>query len=211
MIKVYILNVTTLNDEKKYQYYQSIISPYRLEKISKVKSQKDKNLSLGVAILLDFALKEYGLKESEMSYSFNEYGKPYFSNNKEIFFNTSDSNEYALLAISNHEVGCDIEVIGKNNIKVANRFFTNEENELLNNYTPDEFYSFWTRKEAYLKLIGTGLFNKLNSFSVSLDDCININAESIFFKTICFNRYKISIASKFDDIPSNIVDITNEI
>jgi len=60
---------------------------------------------------------------------------------------------------------------------IANRFFASEEGadsrRLTTNADPEYaqqlFFSCWTRKEAYVKAIGTGLDLPLDRFRVSLD------------------------------------------
>lgn len=53
---------------------------------------------------------------------------------------------------------------------IARRFFTEEEQEWLKEYTNENpllrYYKIWTLKEALLKAIGTGIACSLNSFSV---------------------------------------------
>ncbi len=101
---------------------------------------------------------EYQIKNFELSY--NEYQKPYI---KDIYFNISHSHNMIAIIISNEECGIDIEYLNPNKdiTQLKNRF--NIEND-------EEFYKQWTRKEAYLKKIGTGikissLFEEVNGIT----------------------------------------------
>jgi 4'-phosphopantetheinyl transferase len=72
------------------------------------------------------------------------------------------------------EVGIDVEYMNRdiNVLELANRFFSKREIEKisslpegLRNYA---FFRCWTRKEAYLKAKGKGLFIELHRFEVSV-------------------------------------------
>jgi 4'-phosphopantetheinyl transferase len=100
-------------------------------------------------------------------------GKPALSGDPALRFNLSHSHNLALLAVSrDYELGVDIERIRPISDGIAERFFAEPEREALRALPPDErlpgFYSCWTRKEAFLKGIATGLSGGLDSFAVSL-------------------------------------------
>ncbi len=94
---------------------------------------------------------------------------------KAITFNLSHSGEYVLYAVANNrKVGVDIEYIRDfaDSDNIAERFFSKSEMDEYYNLPFEArkraFYSFWTRKEAFIKAVGEGLYIPLNSFSVSL-------------------------------------------
>ena len=84
---------------------------------------------------------------------FNDNGKPYFKNSS-FYFNISHSGNYIVLAISDKEIGVDIEKI-KMNEKVAKKICT--ESELKQIKTKDDFTKIWVMKESYVKYLGIGL------------------------------------------------------
>jgi 4'-phosphopantetheinyl transferase len=154
-------------------------------------------LCLGATLLLDKALKKYDLSEKDMEYSLNEYGKPYFSNHSEIYFNLSHSGDYVLVVLSSDEVGCDIQQITNVNLKIADRFFTAKEREYIKNI--NGFFRVWALKESFIKLIGKGLSQPLNSFSIEdLDDepYVIYNGEKYAFIEDKINDYVISICKE---------------
>jgi len=68
-------------------------------------------------------------------------------------------------------VGFDLEACSKrekiNYEKIARRYFTEEECELVLTDGRDAFFDVWVRKEAYVKYLGSGLAEGLDTFSVA--------------------------------------------
>ncbi len=105
------------------------------------------------------------LKEAESTNS--EKGK--------LQFNTSHSHELALYAITrNREVGIDLEHIRPipDAEQIVERFFSVQERTAFQALPPGQkteaFFNCWTRKEAFLKARGEGLYQPLHQFTVSL-------------------------------------------
>lgn len=106
-------------------------------------------------------------------------GKPYLDgefSDAGVQFNMTHTSHMALVAIArNREVGIDIERIRENLQwqKLARRYFSESEyagfSELPEESRLRAFFTCWTRKEAVLKAIGTGLGGGLASFDVSVD------------------------------------------
>jgi 4'-phosphopantetheinyl transferase len=110
-------------------------------------------------------------------FTYGPHGKPSLDGDAEekLCFNLSHSGDLALLAINREcQIGVDIERAkpGRPFQRLSERFFSGEESRTLCSLPPEEqessFYACWTRKEAYLKAIGTGLATPLNAFTVSL-------------------------------------------
>lgn len=92
-----------------------------------------------------------------------------------IQFNLSHSHGLAVFAFAHgRKVGIDVELIQPSLAaeKTARRFFSRLEIEELHSLPgamrPEGFFLCWTRKEAYVKARGKGLYIPLDSFSVSL-------------------------------------------
>ena len=97
----------------------------------------------------------------------DEKGKPYFPG-LDVFFSVSHSGNWWACLMAQDPVGLDIEIPGKsrNFIKIAERFFTEEECEYVKRNGTDRFIDMWVRKEAFVKYLGTGISEGLSSFSV---------------------------------------------
>ncbi len=96
---------------------------------------------------------------------YGEKGKPYLRDYP-FYFNLSHSGEYVACAVSDSEVGVDIQrcspADGECLGRLARRFFSEEERRALEQCGDGEerrrlFYRLWTRKEAYGKLTGQGI------------------------------------------------------
>ena len=110
------------------------------------------------------------------SYRFarGEKGKPFVADREDVFFNISHSGVYVVCAVSDGEIGVDIEKRSKARMEVAGRFFhvrEVRELEVASGVEQDKlFYDFWSVKESFLKYTGTGLTRPLNSFVVRFSD-----------------------------------------
>lgn len=98
----------------------------------------------------------------ELVMDHGEKGKPYLKEYP-LFFNLSHSGEYVVCAVSDREIGVDIQMCSDvNEGRIAERFFSKEECKALEHCgTAEErrrlFFRLWTRKEAYGKLLGDGV------------------------------------------------------
>ena len=119
-----------------------------------------------------------GMRAEEVRFDYGPNGKPALGGEhraSSLRFNASHSGEIALYAfVRDREVGVDVEFIKPDFVTegIAERFFSTGEIENLNALCETEraagFFRFWTRKEAYIKAIGTGLSHPLNEFDVSV-------------------------------------------
>ena len=92
-------------------------------------------------------------------WSFGKHGKPYMTNYEGIYFNISHCNEAVAVAVSDHEVGIDVEGRRKFSDGLLQRAFNDEEQAIIHSSDDNqkEFACLWTRKEAWFKYTGTGI------------------------------------------------------
>ncbi len=173
MIVSYLMNTDFLSDEKTYAKFYAKASLYRKKKIDRFIFRKDKNLSLGAAILMDIGLQAFGLREGGMEYLQESSGKPFFKDRPDIRFSVSHSDQMAMCTFSDSEIGCDIEKTGQFDLKIARRFFTPRENKYILSHPQDErskiFCRIWALKESYIKMTGKGISMGLDSFEISME------------------------------------------
>ncbi|MEQ8705429.1 MAG: 4'-phosphopantetheinyl transferase superfamily protein [Phaeodactylibacter sp.] len=112
-----------------------------------------------------------GENPAELQFSFGTQRKPYLVPTEVgLYFNLSHSGDYFLIGLlKNREIGVDVEVhrAGIPTVVLAQRFFHPQEQELLGNEST--FFDTWTRKEAFLKALGTGLNYPITSFDATKD------------------------------------------
>ncbi len=168
----------TLPDEETcevfYKDYHKHLSTLGKTKVDAISNFKNRSQSFFADIFSRAIISfYYQIPLSELQFSTTGKDKPVLTNQPDIFFNYSHSGKFILLGFGNHEIGVDVESERKNMIKVANRFFSEEEIEYLSSFHEKEldeaFCNLWTIKEAYLKYIGTGLTKSLCSFTVKFD------------------------------------------
>jgi 4'-phosphopantetheinyl transferase len=119
-----------------------------------------------------------GQSPESLEFAYRENGKPWLTGQpgpQKLEFNLAHSHELALCGIvTNRVLGVDIEYMRpmQNGPAIIQRFFSpSERAEFLSLPEAGRFAAFyrgWTRKEAYLKAVGTGLATELDSFDVPL-------------------------------------------
>ena len=120
-----------------------------------------------------------GADSNALEFDRGPKGKPYLGGafaDRGIQFNMTHTSHLTLIAVTrNREVGVDVERIRENLQweKLARRYFSPLEYERYSTLPQAvrlrTFFTCWTRKEAVLKAIGTGLGGGLASFDVSVD------------------------------------------
>ena len=158
-MKIYMTDIVPFGDEKIFAQMLPFITEDRKNKIVQLKKKEDRCRSLAAGILLEYALREYGIsllpgKMQQMVLTFGENGKPVLKENIGIYFNLSHSGRYVAGVFSDEEVGIDVEQIRKGQMKVAERFFCPEEYLALQKGKMKKadcyFTELWTRKESYI-------------------------------------------------------------
>ncbi len=153
--------------------------------------------------------------EGEIKY--NEYSKPYKDNG--LFFNISHCESFIVIAVSDSEIGIDIEKVRTMDNAVIKYALSDEEFNRMD--TIDDFFSMWTIKESVGKCIGIGLSKgikniptesektfmgrDLTSFSYKMSDyIIGVTYEGFVDKEVRFTQDKIDdLIVKKDKIDVN--------
>ena len=186
MVKLFVIKLTE-NDEDILLDKMSLLSYAIIERLEKYKVKRDRALSAGGKLMLftyahifknnEFSdvnlITDYDVfnKESVKNFeiTFNEYGKSYVGDNSDIYFNISHSGEYCILALSDENVGVDIQQIRKVNLRIAEKWFNERENAFISAALDEKdaltrFARIWSAKESYAKLTGKGLSEPFRQF-----------------------------------------------
>lgn len=107
--------------------------------------------------------KIFGLTDTEIIK--NGSGKPVFKNS-DLHFNLSHSKDYVVAVFDNQPCAIDIELIKPRDLEKLSKYYNREFGSL------NDFYEFWTKKEAIYKLgktdgkVFTTVFKEIYSLSV---------------------------------------------
>jgi 4'-phosphopantetheinyl transferase len=209
MIKVF----TLLLDDADYQpELQEELLQY-LPKAGKLRVQDrisptSKLHTIAGELLARFAISQYtGKVEEEIVLRFGEKGKPYIENLRDIHFNISHSGHYVVCAVAPAEIGIDVERIRKVNLRIAERYFSESEIHDLMALGEQErmnyFITLWTIKESYLKAIGRGLTQHLNSFTDGNEEAKKFGIETFSLS----HDYHLSVCAQLPYPPFGIIGV----
>lgn len=175
--KILLGGVSELEDADLFEERMSCLPVSRREKVLRFRHESDRRLSLGAGFLLIRALVRDGLLASPSDGSglrieTTEKGKPFLPDFPDYYFSLSHSGTRVLCVTGNVPVGCDLEQIGRADLKIARRFFSPEEwKRIQDSGEPEEVFTrIWTLKESYLKAVGDGLLRPMNTFTVVPED-----------------------------------------
>ena len=182
----------------------SLVSAEKRDSIKSFQFISDKQLTLYAELLVRYLIcQEFKIPNKEVAFLKSKLGKPYFTSNR-FHFNISHSKDAFCVAVSDKQIGVDVEIIRNTNLNIADRFFTAGEIEYIRNGPKRKrLYEIWTKKEAYLKYLGEGLTVPLNSFDVYYNI---INCKIVTFE---IDNYIISICKDNDSISGDIIKLSD--
>ncbi len=202
-VRLFFADVGPLKDPALFETLYRSVSPSRREKVDRVRPQGGKLLSLGAGVLLEASLAELGVTAPRLVLGANE--KPYLADGEGLFFNLSHSGTKVLCALSDGEIGCDVEQVLESRARVAQRYFHPLEIQALNQCKNPQaqmalFYKLWTLKESFLKVTGLGFQLPLDAFCVEVEgDTITVNHrvndKAYEFRTFFKDGYQYALCS----------------
>lgn len=151
------------------------LSPDEREKAARFRFDRDRNAYIVARGLLRSILSHYvGIEPEQLQFTYGPKGKPALRGSH-LYFNASHSKDLAVYALSlEPQLGIDVEYIRPITTleAIAKQFFSAVEyDDLLTLNTSQRcegFFNCWTRKEAYVKAIGDGLYAPLHEFQVTV-------------------------------------------
>ena len=175
--QVHIWSVCKSTHEDRLPIYWELLNVEEQERALKFRFLKDRYCFIIARGVLRKLLSIYlGMAPAEIKFQFGDNGKPYVNHPSDINFNISHSGDTILLGfVQKYSIGVDVEYTKREiDVKrIAQLFFAEEEVASLfaldQAYHKQAFYNCWTRKEAFIKAVGSGLSFPLDQFVVSLD------------------------------------------
>ena len=193
---VYIFDRLDQYTDEAYEAHLSSLPAWRREKALQYKRLDDRKRSGLVFVLLQHTLREeYGITEVP-EFVYNEFGKPSFKN-LPIHFSLSHCKDAVACAVSDHNIGIDVESIAPYNPDVARRVCTAAELQMLEQSANKDvdFIKLWTMKEAISKYEGMGLslpFAEIDTMNYLL--CSNASVNSRYVLSICYGKRTDTLA-----------------
>lgn len=168
MFEVVILTVEPYLTDSKFDSLLNLVSSEKQDRIKKFHFKRDaQNCLLGDILTRIEICNATNLRNKQLKFSVNVYGKPFLINCPNIHYNISHTSNYIALVLSDKPVGIDIEFVKSIDLRIAQRFFAPDETAyIMANNHKQRFYEIWTKKESRIKWEGKGLYKPLSSFSV---------------------------------------------
>ena len=174
MSKIYIFDITK---EKDWNSLENKIPLSFLEHCEKYKTERAYHLSLAAYYMLFCYLEEKGVNKKYIEYKQDSYEKPFIKGTQ---FNIAHSYNLSVLYVSDTVCGVDVEMIRKDKdySKLATLIYPENKE-----YRPLEdnqaFVELWSKKEAKIKYIGTGIKNNPLK-EVKVDDTKTLVISDVF-------------------------------
>ena len=169
---IYLLDTRFLNLEN-IELYKDLPTE-RIDKINRLTREKDKKLSLGAGLLLNFAVKDYCEKRGLNCPVFpldiikTEYGKPMVKG-IDLDFNLSHSGNYVVCVVCEYSVGVDIQRLDNSPTDIHEKVLCESEIALFGT-DRESVLKVFCIKEAILKKTGVGLVHGLKNIELSCEN-----------------------------------------
>ena len=181
-------------DDDDYKFFYECINNFKKKDIDKLPTIDDKKRSILGIKLFTSLLSEINIDYNDLIFDKNKDGKPIIINYP-LFFSISHSDVYVICAISNKEIGIDIQNIQNINPKIMNSFFSIDEISFSSNN--ENYTRILSLKEAYGKCYGFGINHiKEVKFFIKEKNII-INDKNVTYKFVNeIPNYIISVVEK---------------
>ena len=177
-MKLYKIRISEI-EKTSFEKWFSEMTEERKAEVLRLKAAEKQAQKIAAHHLCRSSISEFcGIPETDIILARTEYGKPY-AEGLPVHFSVSHSGDYAVCAVSENEIGIDIEKIRKINPNLSTRFASENETEYISSHE-NGLFEIWTLKEAYFKCIGTGLGPDIKSVSFSIQPSGIICSESGF-------------------------------
>jgi 4'-phosphopantetheinyl transferase len=176
---VYIWHVDLDRPAREVISLRQVLSQDERERASRLRAPGLESRYIVCRATLRLVLARHLSRQPDtLRFDYSAAGKPELADvaMHRVYFNVTHSRDEAKIALcEGNPVGIDLEYVRPDfaTTEVAERFFSNAERAALRRVPEHEkaiaFFRCWTRKEAFVKVIGTGIGFPLNEFDVSID------------------------------------------
>lgn len=151
-----------------YQEYEEYLSEQRRDKIARFVREQSKAESAGAELLLIHALRDNGIREdTPIMFEYGKNGKPSLRSHA-CHFSLSHSGGVCAAVLSDEPIGLDLQFASDSAMRAASRVFGEAElaEFMQASDKPDFFFTHWTAKESYIKLLGLDL-SSINKIGIT--------------------------------------------
>lgn len=183
MIVLSLVNIDKLNEKN---FDEASLSSNRRLKLSRLRPEKSRKLCICAEIALIEAIREFTGEPVNLPLDIEEEqggrGKLFFGPASpycgSLFFSLSHAGEIAAAAVSDHDLGMDLEKSERNLPKHVNKILDPDiyrEYSALKGESAQKnfFYESWTSLESYMKFTGEGLCLKTTKIKISPERLIS--------------------------------------
>jgi len=155
-----------LKDTLTFSKSRDILSFEELQRADRYKNENARQQFILSRCALRIILGRYLLiRPSDIVFRYTQHKKPYITDSKKnLHFNISHSESIAVCAVTlNYHIGVDVELLKPLDdiFCLAKNILSNAEYDYFIEIPQERrltfFYKAWTRKESFLKAVGTGL------------------------------------------------------
>ncbi len=187
MIKVFTLELSNISSADIDSAINSLPEWRREQALRFKHEQGRKECAFSYLLLCQSIKAEFGIDE-QPKFIIGEHGKPTLEGYPHIHFNLSHCKHGISCAVSDNEVGVDIECTGRYREQLARHTMNEEEMQsILSAEDADlAFTRLWTQKEAAFKLIGNGITDDIKNilFMHNIYLCTRENPSSGFVVSV---------------------------
>ena len=167
-----------IDAQTRAEYY-GLLSRDECDRAARLLNLQHQNNFIAARGMLRSRLAEYtNCSPRALRFEYGNYGKPRLADYPNLQFNLAHSNGRGLIAVSETAVvGVDLEKVRSvpKLLALAKRFFKSSEYEAIvampESLQPEQFFAYWTCKEAYLKAVGIGL-SQISNLELNIDKSI---------------------------------------
>lgn len=172
---VYVHRVDLSKSIKEISQIRNLFALSMKKETKRLVFSEDKLRSIYSELLINYILVvRYGINVNEVQIKKNSNGKKFIIGHPFIKFNISHSGHWVVIALSNEDIGIDIQKVESICIDSINNYLGEQEyyKSIKTHRKENFFYQNWVIRESFLKALGRGF-----TIPFSLND-IKINRES---------------------------------
>ena len=181
-----ILSLVNINKLNEMTFNEASLSNNRRLKLSRLRPENSRKLCICAELALIEAIREFTGEEVKLPLDIEEEqggrGKLFFGKESpycgRLFFSLSHAGDTAAAAVSDHDLGMDLEKSGRNLPKHIDRILDPDICRMYSTLKEENeqkafFYEAWTSLESYMKFTGQGLYLQTTKIKISPEGLIS--------------------------------------